>query len=110
MFGVCAMAVQNAMVQVSLTGAPSTAAMTTNITRFTMDAGDVLLGKHPDEVAAARRRAGRTWPAIVGFAAGGAAGAALYAAVGISSMALPAGLALLALVAIHASLSATRAG
>jgi uncharacterized membrane protein YoaK (UPF0700 family) len=34
MLGVSAMAVQNALVQISLKGAPSTAVMTTNITRF----------------------------------------------------------------------------
>jgi uncharacterized membrane protein YoaK (UPF0700 family) len=101
MLGVSAMAVQNALVQISVKGAPSTAVMTTNITRFTMDIGEVLLGTDPGEVAAARRRASHTWPAIVGFAAGGAAGAALFAAVGISSMALPAGGALVALVGIH---------
>ena len=101
MLGVCAMAVQNALVQVAVKGAPSTAAMTTNITRFTMDVGEVLLGTDPEEVAAARRRAGNTWPAIVGFAAGGAAGAALFAAAGMSAMALPAGGALLALAGVH---------
>jgi uncharacterized membrane protein YoaK (UPF0700 family) len=104
MLGVSAMAVQNAMVQISLRGAPSTAAMTTNITRFTMDVGDVFLGGDRDALASARHRASRTWPAIVGFAVGGAAGAALYAAMGISSMVLPAALALVAVVAVHLAL------
>ncbi|SRR5712692_4442357 len=45
MFGVSAMAVQNALVQVSLKEAPSTAVMTTNVTRFTMDFGKVLRGE-----------------------------------------------------------------
>jgi uncharacterized membrane protein YoaK (UPF0700 family) len=97
MLGVAAMAVQNALVQVSLTGAPSTAVMTTNVTRFTMDVGEVLLGRDPDGVAKARSRAKHTWPPIVGFAAGCGLGAALEAAVGLWSPALPAGLALLAL-------------
>jgi len=44
MLGVSAMAVQNALVQISLKAAPSTAVMTTNITRFMMDVGDVMLG------------------------------------------------------------------
>src|SRR6202051_13590 len=44
MLGVSAMAVQNALVQLSLKGAPTTAVMTTNITRFMMDVGDVMLG------------------------------------------------------------------
>src|SRR5262249_1312744 len=43
MMGVSAMAVQNAVVRLSLKGAPSTAVMTTNVTHFVMDLGDVLL-------------------------------------------------------------------
>jgi uncharacterized membrane protein YoaK (UPF0700 family) len=68
--------------------------MTSNLTRFVMDVGEVLLGRDRTQVIQARRRAARTWPAIVGFAAGGAA---CYAAVGMGSLAVPAGLALLAL-------------
>jgi len=96
MLGVSAMAVQNALVQVSLKGAPSTAVMTTNITRFMMDVGDVMLARRPADVAKARDRAMRTWPAIVGFAIGCGAGAICEAAIGLRSLALPAGLALLA--------------
>jgi uncharacterized membrane protein YoaK (UPF0700 family) len=97
MLGVSAMAVQNALVQVSLTGAPSTAVMTTNITRFMMDLGEALLGRSPDGAAKARDRAKRTWPAIVGFAVGCGLGAEGEAVAGLWSLALPAGLALLAL-------------
>jgi uncharacterized membrane protein YoaK (UPF0700 family) len=93
MLGVAAMAVQNALVQVSLQGAPSTAVMTSNVTRFTMDVGAMLLGRDPAEVAQAQH----TWPAIVGFTVGCGLGAAGEAAVGLWSLALPAGLALLAL-------------
>jgi uncharacterized membrane protein YoaK (UPF0700 family) len=96
MLGVSAMAVQNALVQISLQGAPSTAVMTTNITRFMMDVGDVMLGRKPADVAKARDRAMRTWPAIVGFAIGCGLGATCEAAIGLKSLALPAGLALLA--------------
>jgi uncharacterized membrane protein YoaK (UPF0700 family) len=96
MLGVAAMAVQNALVQVSLKGAPSTAVMTTNVTRFTMDLGQVLLGRDPDNVAEARRRASHTWPAIVGFAVGCCLGAACETALGLWSLAFPSGLALLA--------------
>src|SRR3981189_1175800 len=96
MLGVSAMAVQNALVQVSLKGAPSTAVMTTNITRFMMDVGDVMLERKPADVAKARDRAMRTWPAIVGFAIGCGLGATCEAAIGLRSLALPAGLALLA--------------
>jgi uncharacterized membrane protein YoaK (UPF0700 family) len=96
MLGVSAMAVQNALPQISLTGAPSTAVMTTNVTRFMMDVGEVLLGRDPDEVAKARSRAKHTWPPIVGFTVGCGLGAACEATVGLWSLALPAGLALLA--------------
>jgi uncharacterized membrane protein YoaK (UPF0700 family) len=103
MFGVSAMAVQNALVQISLKGAPSTGVMTTNITRFMMDVGDVMLGRTPADVAEARDRAMRTWPAIVGFAVGCGVGAASEVAIGLRSLALPPGLALLA-VAMSANL------
>jgi uncharacterized membrane protein YoaK (UPF0700 family) len=97
MLGVSAMAVQNALVQVSLKGAPSTAVVTTNVTRFTMDVGEILLGRDADEVAKSRRRAKHTWPAIVGFTIGCGLGAACEAAVGLWSLALPTGLALVAI-------------
>jgi uncharacterized membrane protein YoaK (UPF0700 family) len=96
MLGVSAMAVQNALVQISLKGAPSTAVMTTNITHFLMDVGEVMLGRDKAEVAKACSRAMRTWPVIVGFAIGCGLGAACEAAIGLKSLSLPASLALLA--------------
>lgn len=92
------MAVQNALVQLSLPGAPATSVMTTDLTRFIMDAGQVLMGNDPDEVAKARCRAKHTWPVIIGFVAGVGLGAVCFAAAGLKSLALPTGLALLALV------------
>jgi uncharacterized membrane protein YoaK (UPF0700 family) len=97
LLGVSAMAVQNVMAQAALRGAPSTAVMTTNLTRFTIDVGQLLLGRDPPEVATARERARHTWPSIVGFIGGAGLGAACFAAVGPWSLALPVGLALLAL-------------
>lgn len=97
MLGVSAMAVQNSLVQVSVKGAPSTAVMTTNVTRFTMDVGEMLLGRDPDEVTKSRRRAKHTWPAIVGFIVGCAIGGACESIVGLKSLALPTGLALVAI-------------
>jgi uncharacterized membrane protein YoaK (UPF0700 family) len=96
MLGVSAMAVQNALVQISLKGAPPTAVMTSNVTRFAIDVGEVLLGGDPADLAKARNRAAHTLPVIVGFAVGCGLGAACEAALGLWSAALPAGLALLA--------------
>src|ERR1700746_612673 len=96
MLGVSAMGVQNALGQISLKGAPSTAVMTTNITRFMMVVGDVMFGRRPADVAKARDRAMRTWPAIGGFAIGCGLGVTCEAAIGLTSLALPATLALLA--------------
>lgn len=75
LLGVSAMAVQNALVQISLKGAPSTAVMTSNVTRFAMDVGEVLLGGDPADLAKARNRAARTLPVIVGFTVGCGLGA-----------------------------------
>ena len=97
MLGVAAMAVQNALVQISLVGAPATAVMTTDITAFMMDVGAMLFRRDPNGVAYASRRARRTWPAIVGFTVGCSLGALLETAIGLWSLALPTGFALLAL-------------
>jgi uncharacterized membrane protein YoaK (UPF0700 family) len=97
MLGVSAMAVQNALVRISLRGAPSTAVMTTNITLFTTDVVQILLRGDANSVATARDRAGNTWPAIAGFLLGCAVGAACEAALGLRSLKLPATLALLAI-------------
>ena len=96
MLGVSAMAVQNALVHLSLKGAPTTAVMTTNVTRFAMDVGKMLFGGDAADVAKARDRAARTLPVIVGFAVGCGLGAACQATVGLWSLGLPAGLSLLA--------------
>jgi uncharacterized membrane protein YoaK (UPF0700 family) len=44
MIAVCALGVQNALVQVSLHGVPTTAVVTTYVARFTTDIGTILLG------------------------------------------------------------------
>jgi uncharacterized membrane protein YoaK (UPF0700 family) len=97
MLAVSAMAAQSALVQVSLPGAPATAVLTTNIARFTTDVGTILLGATREEAITARRRAGRLWPSIVGFILGCSIGALGEARFGLFALALPAGLALLAL-------------
>ncbi len=96
MFGVAAMAVQNALVQISLTNTPTTAVMTTNVTHFMLDLGAALVGRDDARVARARARAMRTLPVIVGFAIGCVLGAGFEAAAGLWSLTLPTTLALLA--------------
>ena len=98
MFGVSAMAVQNALVQLSLPGVPATAVMTTNVTRFVMDVGEMLLGNNASDAAKARTRAKGIWPTIVGFIIGCALGAVYEAECGLWALTLPAGFALLALI------------
>jgi uncharacterized membrane protein YoaK (UPF0700 family) len=95
MFGVSAMAVQNALVRIALPGAPSTAVLTTNITLLTMDLGDVLLGQR--DAGKARDRSKRTSPAVAGFLLGCALGAWFEAAIGLRAFILPVSFALLAL-------------
>jgi len=97
MFGVSAMAVQTALVQISLTQAPSTAVMTTNIAYFMLALGELLAGGDDAVVASARKRVTHILPVIVGFTIGCALGAAGQSAYGSWSLGLPAGLALLAL-------------
>jgi hypothetical protein len=54
MLGVSAMVVQNALVQISLAGSPSTAVMTTNLTRLVVDLGQMLLGAQASDRAKVR--------------------------------------------------------
>jgi uncharacterized membrane protein YoaK (UPF0700 family) len=96
MFGVAAMAVQNALVRISLTNTPTTAVMTTNVTHFMLDLGGAFVGRDHAEAARARGRAMHTFPVIVGFTIGCVLGAAFESVTDLWSLALPAGLALLA--------------
>jgi uncharacterized membrane protein YoaK (UPF0700 family) len=79
MLGVSAMAVQNALVQISLMGAPSTAVMTTNMTRFALDLGDVLLRRNCCDQANTTERAWRNGLVIAGFVVGCGLGAWCHA-------------------------------
>jgi len=98
MLAVSAMAVQNTLVQVSLKGAPATAVMTTNITRFVADIGTIMLGPESPEIARARNRVGHSGQAILGFAVGCALGAACEARFAMISLLPPTGVALLTVV------------
>jgi uncharacterized membrane protein YoaK (UPF0700 family) len=97
MMGVAAMATQNATGKLALKQAPSTAVMTTNITQLTADLAMIVRGRgEPEELARARRRACVTFPCVVGFVVGCAAGAALEVNFGLWALALPVVLAALA--------------
>lgn len=110
MLGVSAMAVQNALVQISLKEWPSTCVMTTNTTRFVIDLGEVLLGRGRKDGARAGQRAKRTGLTIAGFAVGCSLGAGCQAVIGLWSLALRAGLALAALaIAVAAKLDGSQA-
>jgi uncharacterized membrane protein YoaK (UPF0700 family) len=101
MLAVSAMAVQNALVRVSLTGAPSTAVMTTNITVVIMDLGEIWFGRSVTGNAKAHDRVRSTWPAIVGFLLGCAIGALCEPGFGLAALAAP---ILLSLIAIGLAL------
>jgi uncharacterized membrane protein YoaK (UPF0700 family) len=103
MLGISAMAVQNALVRISLTGAPSTAVMTTNVTVFTIDLGEILLAQDPGRAVKARDRARSTGSAIAGFIVGCALGAACQHIVGLRSLALPISFLLTAIALGHAT-------
>jgi uncharacterized membrane protein YoaK (UPF0700 family) len=103
MLGVSAMAVQNALVQISLRDAPSTAVMTTNLTRFVLDLGEVWSGSDPVGRAKAMARARRTGTAIAGFVAGSCLGAWCQARLGLWSLVMPTALALAALAITYGS-------
>jgi uncharacterized membrane protein YoaK (UPF0700 family) len=97
MFGVAAMAVQNALVKISLSDTPSTTVMTTNVTHLIVDCGTMLIGRHAAQRDKAKDRALKALQVVVGFAVGCCLGAAAEVATGAWSLALPTGLALLAL-------------
>jgi uncharacterized membrane protein YoaK (UPF0700 family) len=98
MLAVAAMATQNALGKLALGDAPPTAVMTTNITQLVIDLTTLARGLgDPDELARARRRASMTFPCVVAFVGGCAAGAALEVCFGLWALSLPVVLAALAI-------------
>jgi len=87
--GIAAMAIQNATQRVHFAGVPPTTLMTGNTTQAVIDAVDLLRGVAPDQAPAVRARLGRMLRGIASFAAGCAAAAGLYAAVGFYGLAVP---------------------
>jgi uncharacterized membrane protein YoaK (UPF0700 family) len=97
MCGVAAMAVQNVLVQTSLQGAPATAVLTTNVTRFAIAAVETMAGT-PTERGFAREKVASTFPPIIGFVVGCAAGGFLEWQIGLSALLLPVFLSLVAVL------------
>jgi uncharacterized membrane protein YoaK (UPF0700 family) len=97
MLGVAAMAVQVALTQISFPSTPSTVVMTTNVAQAMLALSALMTGADSAAVTNARSRLSYLLPVIVGFVIGCAAGAGAHAAFGLRSLALPAGLALIAL-------------
>jgi uncharacterized membrane protein YoaK (UPF0700 family) len=87
--GIAAMAVQNAVQRVHLSALPPTTLMTGTTTQATLDAVDLLTGAPAAQRPAIRARFYRLVLAILYFAAGCAAAALLYAAVGFWCLAVP---------------------
>jgi|SRR5437667_6947016 len=98
MIGVAAMATQNALVRLELPGFPSTAVMTTNITQLTIDLALLVRGKGElSNISRARRGARLTFPSVIGFVAGCAAGGFLELHFGMWALLLPVVLAVIAI-------------
>jgi uncharacterized membrane protein YoaK (UPF0700 family) len=88
MTAVAAMAVQNAASRGVFANLAPTTVMTGNVTQLTIDLVDLFTGVITDR-AATVVRIRKTWPAVVVFTAGSAAGAFAFTAVGFSGLAVP---------------------
>jgi uncharacterized membrane protein YoaK (UPF0700 family) len=95
MLGVAAMAVQNAVGQISL-GAVPTTAMTTTVARLALDVGEIFTARNRNDRNRWRPRLSREGP-LVGFLVGCGLGAACEAASNQWSLAFPVTLAAFAL-------------
>jgi uncharacterized membrane protein YoaK (UPF0700 family) len=97
MLGVAAMATQNALVRLTLSGLPSTAVLTTNITLLAIDLAVLARGSSEScELARTRHRASVTGLCVGGFVIGCSAGAYLEIHLHLLALALPVSLAVLA--------------
>jgi uncharacterized membrane protein YoaK (UPF0700 family) len=86
--GIAAMALQNGLQRVHLAQLPPTTLMTGNTTQAVLDAVDLMMGRGGDQTAM-RARFRRMSVSIVGFAAGCAVAALLYALVGFWCLCVP---------------------
>jgi uncharacterized membrane protein YoaK (UPF0700 family) len=103
---VSAMAIQNAVHRIHLSAAPPTTLMTGTTTQMMIDIADMARGVPGDARDAIRSRLRRMGVAVVSFAAGAAAGALLFNAIGTWCFALPPLVAFLTRIAAKSSLTA----
>jgi uncharacterized membrane protein YoaK (UPF0700 family) len=93
---VSAMAIQNAVHRIHMAAAPPTTLMTGTTTQMMIDIADLIRGVPGAAGDAMRSRLRRMSVAVASFAAGAAAGALLFHAIGSWCFVLPPGVALLA--------------
>jgi uncharacterized membrane protein YoaK (UPF0700 family) len=104
---VSAMAIQNAVHRIHMSAAPPTTLMTGTTTQMMIDIADMIRGVPPGAAGDAMRfRLRRMSVAVASFAAGAAAGALLFHAIGSWCFVLPPGVALLARITAKSSLTA----
>jgi uncharacterized membrane protein YoaK (UPF0700 family) len=94
---VAAMAIQNAAHRVHLASAPPSTIMTGTTTQIMIDLADVIHGISPDKAKATRERLSQMSVSVLAFGAGCAAGALLYASIGVWCFWIPPGLVLVTL-------------
>ena len=103
---VSAMAIQNAANRIHLAAAPPTTIVTGTTTQIMIDIADMIRGVPGGAGDAMRSRLRRMSVAVASFAAGAAAGALLFHAIGSWCFVLPPGVALLARITAKSSLTA----
>jgi uncharacterized membrane protein YoaK (UPF0700 family) len=103
---VSAMAIQNAAHRIHMAAAPPTTLMTGTTTQIMIDIADMIRGVSGAAGDATRSRLRRMCVAVASFAAGAAAGALLFHAIGSWCFALPPIVAFLARIAAKSSLTA----
>jgi len=104
---VSAMAIQNAAHRIHMGAAPPTTLMTGTTTQMMIDIADMIRGVPGVARDAIRSRLRRMGVAVVSFAAGAAAGAFLFHAIGSWCFALPPVIAFLARITAKSSLTAS---
>jgi len=98
MLGVAAMAVQGALLQISLVSTPPTGVMTTNVVHFMLALGRLLTSDNGATNEHARKELLHVLLVIVGFTLGCVAGAASYATYQLRALWVPTGLAVVSLL------------